>query len=403
MRWLLLVLALLATPLAAQEFSALARLDPEASALRDEGRGIEVDLWLSQPVPWRVFTLDAPRRLVMDFREIDWRGVAPERFLQSDLVRDLRFGPLRPGWSRLVADLAAPLRIAKAGMEVDEVQGTARLRLTMHPSSAADFTAAAGAPPDPGWDALAALDVTRPPAAPADDGVLRVAIDPGHGGIDPGATRDGVREADLMLALARDLAAAIARTDGLEAVLTREADVFVPLQTRMSRARAAGADVFVSLHADALAMGHAAGASVYRLNAEGQGAASARMAERHGRGDLLAGLDLSGQDDTVAKILLDLARAQTGPQSARLQSALIAGFARAGARLNSRPAREGRLAVLMSSDFPSVLIEAGFLSNDADRAALQNAEGRAPLVAGIVLGLRDWAQEEAALAPLMRQ
>jgi N-acetylmuramoyl-L-alanine amidase len=190
----------------------------------------------------------------------------------------------------------------------------------------------------------------------------------------------------------------------MRAVLTREADIFVPLAERMTIARAAGADVFLSLHADALdEMDAATGASVYTLSQEAVDAASARMAERHSRGDLLAGLDLTGQDDTVATVLMDMARLETGPAGMRLADVLVAEMAAAGAVMNSRPRREGPLAVLNAADFPSVLVEMGFLSSAADRARLTTPEGRAAIVAGIVAGLEAWAAEEAVRRELLRQ
>ncbi|WP_253333983.1 AMIN domain-containing protein, partial [Limimaricola litoreus] len=105
---------LLAAPLQAQEFSGLARLDPAKSRIEDSRKGVEVDLALSQPVPWRVFTLDAPRRLVLDFAEADWAGADPAALLSGDRATALRLGRGRPGWSRLVLDLAEPLGIDSA-------------------------------------------------------------------------------------------------------------------------------------------------------------------------------------------------------------------------------------------------------------------------------------------------
>jgi len=403
----LLVLALLLVaprPALAQDFTGLARLDVAQSQLRDGPQGrLDLTLYLSQPVPYRAFTLDDPRRLVIDFREVDWRGATRAAMLNADGATDLRFGVLRPGWSRMVVDLAGPMLLDAAGMAVDKVTGTATLHVVLRPATAEAHAAAAGAPPDAGWDMLAALDVTLPAPPPAEDGPLVVVIDPGHGGIDPGAERDGMVEAQVMLQLAQEVAEALGRLDGIRPVLTRQADIFVPLADRMTLARAAGADVLVSLHADALEADQASGASVYTLSAEAVDQASARMAERHDRGDLLAGVDLSGQDDTVAMILMDMARLETGPQGARLADALVAGLRDSGARLNSRPRREGPLAVLNAADFPSVLVEVGFLSSERDRAALATPEGRAPLVAGIVLALQRWAADEAARAALVRQ
>lgn len=400
---LICAVIVLALPAAAQDFAGLARLDVGQSQVRDIDGGMEVTLYMSQPVPYRVYTLDDPRRLVMDFRELDFRGATREGMRNADAALDLRFGPLRPGWSRMVVDLARPLRLTGAGMAVVKADGTATLRVTMQETDADDFAARAGAPPDPGWDMLTALDATLPPVQRDENGPLVVVIDPGHGGIDPGAERDGLVEAELMLMLSRELEEALIRAGDLQVVTTRTADVFVPLAERMTIARAAGADLFLSLHADALEMDAATGASIYTLSAQALDQASQRMAERHNRGDLLAGLDLSGQDDTVATILMDLARLESGPQSQRLADALVTGLRHAGARVNSRPRREGPLAVLNAADFPSVLVEVGFLSSAADRERLSTAEGRAPIIAGIVAGVQAWAADEAARAPLVRQ
>jgi len=193
------------------------------------------------------------------------------------------------------------------------------------------------------------------------------------------------------------------RTGQIRAILTREADVFVPIEGRMTIARAANADLLISLHADALEEDEARGASVYTLNDEGSDRAATRMAERHERGDLLAGIDLSDQDDRVATVLMDLARAETEPQSQRFADQVVEGLRDAGARLNSRPRREGRLAVLNAPDFASVLIEVGFLSNASDREILSTVAGRARIVDGIVAGVLAWAQDEAVRAPLLRQ
>ncbi|KAA9008966.1 N-acetylmuramoyl-L-alanine amidase [Histidinibacterium aquaticum] len=400
MRTLLTLCLLLWTGVAAaQDFTALARLDPAASGVRDAGEGLEIDLALSQPVPWRVFTLDEPRRLVLDFREVDWQGAGASDLLSGERAEGLRLGTYAPGWSRMVVDLAAPQEVAEAGMRTDAETGRARVRVTLAPTTAEAFAASSGAPDEaPLWQREAA----SVPSVSADDGVIVVAIDPGHGGVDPGAMAGGVSEADLMLQLSLELAEAVARA-GMVPVLTRAEDDFVPLGTRMSIAREAGADLLLSLHADALEGAQATGASIYTLAEAGQDRAAERLAERHGRGDLLGGLDLSGQDDRVAGVLMDLARLETAPEGERLAAALVEGLRGTGARLNSRPRREAVLAVLQAADFPSVLVEAGFLSNPEDRARLATPQGRGPIVSGIVRGIEAWAAEEAARAPLRRR
>lgn len=388
----------LAGPAAAQDFSAFARIDPATSAIADDAGGLRVDLSLSQTVPYRVFTLADPMRVIVDFREVDFSGLIPADIWQGGIASDVAFGPLRPGWSRLAITLSQPMQVAQAGLAVDDTTGAARLTLQLNPVDAAGFAALLGPPDDPARPAASL------PAAPRRDGPLVVAIDPGHGGIDPGATRGTVHEADVMLQLAIEVADAINRSGVMRAVLTRDSDIFVPLEERMTIARAAGAGAMVSLHADALDDDDVTrGASAYTLNAAAEDRAAQRMAERHERNDLLTGLDLTGQDDRVATVLMDMARAETGPASDRLADTLIAGLRSTGAKVNSRPRRTGRLAVLNAADFPSVLLEAGFLSSAADRATLTTQAGRAPIVDGIVLALQDWAAAEAARAPLKRQ
>ncbi|MCB5198302.1 N-acetylmuramoyl-L-alanine amidase [Loktanella sp. TSTF-M6] len=396
-RALALLLMMMAGPLAAQDFGALARVDPTQSRIADAGGDLVVDLALSQPVPYRVFTLDTPRRLVVEFREVDWTGLQPADLLQGALATDLGFGVPRPGWSSLTVAIAAPLALTTAGLRVDDLTGRAALTIRLTPTDATSFAAATGGSLD---RSLPAPALTAPDS---DAGPPVIVIDPGHGGVDPGALRGGVKEADLMLALGIELADALNRTGRLRAVLTRQADDFVPLEARMTIARAARADALISLHADALDEGGAQGASVYTLSAEGVDRASQRMAERHERGDLLAGLDLTGQDDRVATVLMDLARAQTRPASDQLAEAVVAGLRQSGARVNTRARREGRLAVLNAADFASVLIEAGFLSDARDRETLSTPQGRAPIVAGLTTAILAWVDAQAARAPLLRQ
>lgn len=368
------LLLLLASPSAAQ-----VQIDPARSSVEDGWRNLSVTLGLSDIVPYRVFTLDDPRRLVLDFQGVDWDGVQADALLKPGRAVALRFGPMRPGWSRMVVDLAAPLVVDE--VEMARADHGATLDITLRPVSDQEFADRSGAPPDPGWEAFGALDPVT--IAPVPDGALTVVIDPGHGGIDPGAERDDVREADVMLLLGQEVAQALNSVDGVRAVLTREDDTFVPLSARLTIAREAGADLFISLHADALEEDEARGASVYTLATGGGDRAATRMVERHERGDLLAGVDLEATGDRVATVLMDLARAQTGPEGKRFADDLVRALRAADVPVNSRPRREGQLAVLVAADFPSVLIETGFLSNDRDRSLLSSRAGRARIVAAI--------------------
>ena len=403
MRALLLLLCGLWLPFAAaaQDLRALARLDVNASQIVDVRGGVEVTLTLSQAVPWRVLTRDEPRRIILDFQEVAWAGVAPEALDMADGVHAVRIGSFRPGWSRMVLELATPLIVDEAGMRTDNSSGAAVITLRLSKTNAAGFEEAVAARP-PEAD-LWALPTPAPRTPKVDTGDTIVVLDPGHGGIDPGAQRDGLREADLMLTFAREVEEALIRQGGYQVVLTRTNDVFVPLAERVAIARAANADVFLSLHADAITVGEASGATVYTLSDQASDPASAQLAERKSREDVLLGADVTVQGDQVADILMDLARVEVSPRADALADALVEGLRRTVGRLHKRPRLEAEFAVLKAPDVPSVLLEVGFMSDAQDLSDLQKPAWRAQVALGIVQALETWVVGDALRAQRVRQ
>lgn len=390
--------AVLAGPVLSQDLGALARF--ETGNVRDRWGATELRLEISQGVPWRVFTLTNPNRLVMDFREVQWGEVDPNSLNASDRISAVRMGAYRPGWSRLVADLAQPMRVQTAELATDASDGGATITVRLQRTDQADFDLTAGAPRDPRWDLPApALVDTMPPRDP---NRVRIVLDPGHGGIDPGAERDGITEANLMLTFGRELQDVLRRAGGFDVILTRDGDYFVSLEARVAAARDAGADLFISLHADALAEGEARGAAVYVLSDDASDAASAALAERHNRDDLLAGLDLSQSDDRVANVLMSLARLDNAPRSEALAKHMLEGIRNAVGRVHKRPLRSAGFSVLKAADIPSVLLEVGFLSTEEDLKNLSDPIWRQGMAAGIRDGIIAWRDEDRALAPLRR-
>jgi N-acetylmuramoyl-L-alanine amidase len=389
------MLLALAQPPAAQELSALARLQLARSSIDSADGGVDLALAISQPVPWRVRFMADPPRLVLDARQIDWTGIAALR--PRAPVVGLRAGTFRPGWSRLVVELDGPQRLARAEMVTGRDGATIRLGLT--PTDPATFATEAARPDLPEWAIPDPAQMITPMAEGV--GPLVVVLDPGHGGIDPGAERDGQSEAVLMLTFARELKELLLRDGRFAVVMTREEDVFVPLETRISIARNAGAALFLSLHADALAEGDAQGATVYTLDKGVTDAASAALAERHDRDDLLAGIDLSDQDDLVAEVLMDMARTETQPRTDRLSAAIVAAIKRAEIRLHRRPQQTGGFSVLKSPDIPSVLLELGFMSSERDFNRLSDPKWRARMAEAIRAAIVQWAEDEAALRALV--
>ena len=394
---LAMVLACFGVSATAQGFGALARVEAKAR-ITDKGQGLDVNLPLSQGVPWRLYTLDVPRRVVLDFREVDWSGL-PLDFDRAEAALSVRTGGFRPGWSRMVIELGRPLSVAEAGMRVDPVTNKAHLNLRLTPTDPESFALAAGAPHDPRWD-LPPPAVVVPKRKP--DGPFLVVIDPGHGGIDPGAEREGLNEKSLMLAFAKELTEELRRA-GLEVVLTRDEDEFVSLVGRVAIAHEVRADLFLSLHADALSEGQATGTTLHLLSRSASDEATALLAERHDREELLSGVDLTGQDDEVASILMDLARAETEPRAEALAKTLLGSIKKDGLPLAKRSFRRGAFSVLKAADIPSILIEVGFMSSPRDLANLRDAAWRARLAGAIRSGILQWIETDQARAPMVRQ
>ncbi|MRX51580.1 AMIN domain-containing protein [Paracoccus sp. S-4012] len=399
---LALLVLLCAAPLAAAEAP---RLDLAASSLAAEGkdrgepRPLALTLVPGGAVPYRAMLLDGPPRLVLDLQGVGLSAAEPTALPGAALVPAIRWGAIAGDRVRIVLELPSPMAIDRAVLT-----GTgpaARLSLRLVPVAPEDFA------PEARGDALPLLfdlpdPAPLPPAIARAPGALRVTLDPGHGGFDPGAVAGGITEAALMLTVANEIAAAL-RAKGVEVTLTRDGDRFVPLERRMTVARSAHADLLISLHADVLPEGEAAGAAVFLWDPEGDDRAAAELALRHDRDDLLAGLDLAGADDEVAATLMDIARLDTQPRSENISKFLLSEFALGRIAIRNRPVKGAAFSVLKSPDIPSVLVETGFLSDAGDRANLLDPQWRAGLAGAVARAVVAWAEDDAARAPLLRR
>lgn len=364
----------------AQNLRALARVDISRSAAVDAGDGVRLKLALSQGVPFKITTLADPMRVAIDFREVafDPSIVGLDK---SSVVTGIQAGVIRAGWSRLVLEIAKPLGVSKAWMNTDSPAGSAELTIELDAVSTEVFAQSAVVPPQAG------------PVLASPKSRLMIALDPGHGGVDPGAQRNGQDEADLMLLFARELRETLLRSGRYDVVMTRTQDVFVSLPKRVSIARAAGADLFLSLHADALAEGYATGLTVYTLSEDTTDEASQALAERQNRADIVGGIDLQGDDDQIAKVLMDLARQDTAPQANKMADFLVETMREQLGQLHKRPRLEAGFSVLKAPDIPSVLLELGFMSSKTDLAALNDAEWREKAANGVLLSLDAWSKD----------
>ncbi|MEY3951164.1 MAG: hypothetical protein RJB21_923 [Pseudomonadota bacterium] len=229
--------------------------------------------------------------------------------------------------------------------------------------------------------------------------LLTIAIDPGHGGEDPGAIgKRGSREKDVVLAIARKLKEKIEQEPDMRSYLTRDGDYFVPLHTRVNKARRVQADLFVSVHADAFVQPHAKGASVFALSQQGASSTAARwLANKENNADLIGGLNIKSQDKQVAQLLLDMSTTAQIKDSLKLGDAVlkqIGGFA----KLHKKHVEQASFAVLKAPDVPSILIETAFISNPEEEARLNDVEYQEQIASAILKGIRSYFAKNPPVA-----
>jgi N-acetylmuramoyl-L-alanine amidase len=261
------------------------------------------------------------------------------------------------------------------------------------------------APPsanDRAGDRALARAPTRPTRRRSDSDVQRivtVAIDPGHGGEDPGAVgKRGTYEKTVTLSIARRLREMIVADSGMRAALTRDGDYFVPLRTRVSKARAVQADLFVSIHADAWIRPDARGSSVFALSENGASSSTAAwMARRENDADLIGGINLASHDKQLARVLLDLSTTAQISDSLRLGSSVLRELERVN-RLHKPRVEQAGFAVLKAPDIPSILVETAFISNPDEEARLRDDDYQEQMARAMLAGIKRYFAKNPPLA-----
>ncbi|MBV9889460.1 MAG: N-acetylmuramoyl-L-alanine amidase [Rhizobacter sp.] len=362
-------------------------------------------------------------RLVLDLKQ----AVAPELFTlppvaayQHRLVFDLRPTRERDPLLELIRDKEEAEQ--KAAQAVQDALGDFIGRMNAaNAASAPATTAAAGAaglspplaaPPAPFASVPQTLRAPVPTASPPGvealpsqvaqsriDRLVVVAIDPGHGGEDPGATGpSGTREKDVVLSIALLLRDRLNAQPNMRAMLTRDSDFFVPLHERVKKARRVQADLFVSIHADAFMNPDARGASVFALSEHGATSSAARwMADRENASDLVGGANLRHKDETVLRTLIDMSTTAQIKDSLKLGNEVLGQIGKVG-KLHKGSVEQASFAVLKAPDIPSILVESAFISNPGEEAKLRDPEYRAQLVAALASGIQRYFARNPPLA-----
>ena len=389
--------------------------------------------------------IDAPHRLIVDLEghELDaaLRELVGQVRADDPFIQGVRAGQYQPRVVRLVFDLKQPVRPEQfALLPVPPYQH--RLIFDLYPTEERDpllalvrereqagqraaravqdelgeliarierrpGTAAGVPPPVPATASTSAPTTTQAAAAPLSraerqriERLIIVALDPGHGGEDPGASgASGLREKDVVLAIALELRERLNAVPGMRVMLTRESDLFVPLWERVRKARRVQADLFVSLHADAFMKREARGASVFALSTRGASSAAARwMAERENAADQVGGVNAAGvRDPQILAAMLDMSTTAQIKDSLALGREVLGRLGGVG-QLHKHEVEQAGFAVLKAPEIPSILIETAFISNPEEEARLRDPAYRTQLVGAIAAGIRRYFAKNPPLA-----
>jgi N-acetylmuramoyl-L-alanine amidase len=372
-----------------------------------------------------------PPRLAVDIEGIELNPALRElvaKVLPDDPnIAGIRVGQYAPGVVRLVIDLKQAIKPQVFTLKPIEPYQH-RLVFDLYPVTPPDPLAQliaqrlgpqtppapVPAPAPPGHDPLGELiarqvekSPTAPPAAPTRGGktdrLIIVALDPGHGGEDPGAIgRNGTREKDVVLRIARRLRdrinAGSVNGNTMRAYLTRDGDFFVPLHMRVQKARQVQADLFVSIHADAFYTPRPQGASIFALSHGGASSSSARwMAAKENKADLIGGINVKSEEAQVQRALLDMSTTAQIRDSLKLGGAMLQEIGRVG-KLHKPRVEQAGFAVLKAPDIPSVLVEAAFISNPEEEAKLNSETYQEQLADALMRGIEGYFAKNPPLA-----
>jgi N-acetylmuramoyl-L-alanine amidase len=339
---------------------------------------------LTNKVDLAVFTLAHPYRVVIDLPQMQFRLPAKAGETGRGLIKAFRYGLVMQGGSRVVIDTKGPVRVDKAF--VLDASGALPARMvvdlaaTDHDAFMRDLSIASRQRHD-----LRRSEPPQPTIRSAGDPRPLIVIDPGHGGIDIGTKAGNVIEKTIVLDFALLLRDRMEKSGRYRVAMTRSDDTFIPLSERVKFARQRQADLFISVHADALPKGEgeARGASVYTVSDTASDAEAARLAESENRSDVISGVDLAAEPDEVADILIDLTQRETRVFSQKFAAGLVQEMKRV-ARMHKRPLKSAGFRVLRAPDVPSVLLELGYVSTKEDLKQLLSESWRARTADSIV-------------------
>ena len=387
---------------------------------------------LSSAVGFNVFVLPDPYRVIVDLPEVTFDVPERQQTATAGVIAGYRFGQMEAGRSRIVMDVSGPVLIKRSFLLRKTEKAPAKLVVDLIKTDEATFARmhvseqpAAPPAPEPAETANTEVDaqsdnkpdetentlsqlqraqreiknaltamlsskpvpiprpkpdetpaaLTKPASKPKPASARRVVvIDPGHGGIDPGAvSRRGTEEKTIVLEFARELRKQLRKSGKYEVVMTRNEDTFLSLRDRVRIARKHQADLFIAVHADSVRGRRARGATIYTVSEKASDREAEELARKENRSDIIAGVDLASENDDITGILIDLAQRETNNHSLFFAKKMLQQV-KGVARMNARPLRSAGFRVLKAPDVPSVLFELGYLSSRDDERYLTSGQ-----------------------------
>lgn len=339
---------------------------------------------MDRPVAFpKVFTLKEPHRIVLDLTHAHIKATMPKGARTGQFIHRIRYGEQEDGITRLVFDVAKPLRYRILRVPPN---GPYQYRLivdfSVRDKPIPKFTTTT--PKTPAPKTPAQTRVRKPKSE------LVILIDPGHGGEDPGAVGKRTYEKKVVLQIAKKLKTQLEKKPGRRAILTRSGDYYIPLKQRTEIARERQADLFVSIHADGFHDPRARGASVYALSNRGASSEAAKwLADRENASDLIGGTSLAEHDSEIAEVLLDLSMDKTISESLRFGDDVLAELKKIGRVHSTRVERAG-FAVLKSPDIPSILVETAYITNPKEERQLMNVAHQNRIARAVAAGVESY-------------
>ncbi|MDP1609949.1 MAG: N-acetylmuramoyl-L-alanine amidase [Sulfuritalea sp.] len=371
-----------------------------------------VTLEHDQTIRYSHLLVKDPDRLVLDLEGVEFNSVLqtlPSKIIDADpYIKLIRAGRNKPGVVRLVIELKGEIKPQVFALKPVGEYGH-RLVLDLYPVEPVDPLMAllekSGEPPLKAESRLATQEkaaapaAEKPPERPEIARLITIVLDPGHGGEDPGAIgRAGSYEKHVTLSVARRLKEKIDATPNMRSVLTRDGDYFIPLQSRVQKARRVQADLFVSVHADAFIKSTARGSSVFVLSENGASSSAARwLANKENSADLVGGVNIGVKDPYLARTLLDLSQTATINDSLKLGKDVLGELGRINT-LHKAHVEQAGFAVLKAPDIPSILIETAFISNPEEEARLNDEDYQDRMAEAILRGIRRYFAKNPPLA-----